>query len=136
MSLPFSVGFTLWKKYCFKNIDLQKAINHRGGLGVQRRNSHRSISGFFAYFCSILNLIIGKKNKQKIQELSSREKKNWRRVNLAVSTCLKFFLAYLAVKRIYTLIYTPLQWSFLKQFCAAGMKRQTHRAQISPFCFQ
>jgi len=26
---------------------------------------------------------------------------------------------------MYTLLHTPLQQSFLKQFCAAGMKRQT-----------
>lgn len=92
---------------------------------------------YIRFFCVLLlhpQPYTRKKTKQTIQEQSSREK-NSRRVYLAVSTCLKF-LAHLAVKQIYTLIHTPLQRSFLKQFCAAGMKRQTRTHQISPFCFQ
>lgn len=47
----------------------------------------------------------------------------------------KVFLAYLEVKQIYTLIYNSLQQSFLQQFCAAGVKRQTDPPKLVPSAF-
>lgn len=73
------------------------------------------------------------------QELSRNKNKKNLKKNIPCSLhlfnklfVLFCFLAFPAIKQIYTLIYTAHQQSWLKQFCAAGMKRQTHPPYTRP----
>lgn len=107
------------------------------------------LSDFFVYCCSILTLRYNKTkphkkttnqpNKKKSQELSRNKTKKNLKKNIPCSLhlfnklfVLFCFLAFPAIKQIYTLIYTAHQQRWLQQFCAAGMKRQTHPPYTRP----
>lgn len=95
--------------YCFKNIVLHKVLNHRGILAAESRISHRSLSNFCLLLIHPHPYNRKKKTSREVKNSQAEKKKNI--FKKSIPCCLQ---------------YTPLQQSFLKQFCAADMKRHTH----------